>query len=69
MVLGWGRLTAQQMATVREGVTEKAAVLLVFVQITSPPTIWTTCTTFLNAKNVDLIDIQNDSLLVLVLAS
>ena len=24
--------------------------------------IWTTCTTFLNAKNVDLSDMQNDSL-------
>ena len=27
----------------------------------SLPPIWTTCTTFLKAKNIDLKDIQNDS--------
>ena len=41
---------------------KKVARLLYFVQITLLPLIWTTCTTFLNAKNVDLSDIQNDSL-------
>ena len=40
----------------------KFAVLLDFVQITPLPPIWTILQLFLNAKNVDLSDIQNDSL-------
>ena len=44
---------------IKEGVTKKVARLLDFVQITLLPLIWTT---FLNAKNVDLSDIQNNSL-------
>ena len=40
---------------------KKVAVLLDFVQITSPQ-LWKRQQLFLNAKNVDLSDIQNDSL-------
>ena len=46
------------IATIREDIPKKAAVLLDFVQITSPPTPQL----FLNAKNDNLSDIQNYSL-------
>ena len=45
----------------REGVPKKATVLLDFVQITSPQ-FGQLVQLFLNAKNVDLGDIQNDTL-------
>ena len=47
--------------SIREEVTKKAAVLLDFVQITSPQ-FGQLVQLILNAKNVDLSDIQNDSL-------
>ena len=44
-------------------VRKKTAILLDFVQITSPtPQFGQVVQLFLNAKNVDLSDIQNDSL-------
>ena len=49
--------------SLREGVPKKAAVLFDFVQITSPlPKFGQLVQLFLNAKNVDLSNIQNDSL-------
>ena len=66
--MGWSLLAIGLLRApsgLKEGSTrKKVAVLLDFVQITSPPPpppIWTTCTTFLNTKNVDLSDIQNIS--------
>ena len=44
------------ISDIGKGSRKKAAVLLDYVQITPP--LWTT---FLNAKNVDLSDIENDS--------
>ena len=68
--MGWSLLAIGLLRApsgLKEGSTrKKVAVLLDFVQISPPPPplppIWTTCTTFFNAKNVDLRDIQNDSL-------
>ena len=45
----------------REGPAKKVAVLLDFVQITSPQ-FGQLVQLLLNAKNIDLSDIQNDSL-------
>ena len=49
---------------------KKAAILLDFVQITSPfppPNLDNLYNLFLNAKNVDFSDIQNDSLFKILL--
>ena len=51
---------------VRDGFTKKSCCSFGFCPNYLPP-IWTTCTTFLNAKNVDLSDIQNDSLSKIIL--
>ena len=64
----------EKMCQVKGKVHEKSccSFLSKFVQITSPPPspqFGQLVQLFLNAKNVDLSDIQSDSLLVLVLAS
>ena len=59
------RLLVFSFRFVREGSPKKVAVLLDFFQITSPPRspqFGQLVQLFLNAKNVDLSYIQNDSL-------
>ena len=53
-----------QLDQVWDGIPEKTAVLLEFVQITSPPSpqYGKLVQLFLNTTNVDLSDIQNYSL-------